>query len=159
MARTALVLSSRLRVHAIGRHGGLLAIAAKSGAARPLTDLDGSGRDVGHGGPRLLPDGRHFIYSRASRDAAHSALHVGSIDLAPHEQPAQPLLVTDSRPVYAPAEDRRFGHVLAVRDGILLAYPFDAERLTIASGPYYGTSPINVVVNWTALLGAKNLLR
>jgi S1-C subfamily serine protease len=45
-----------------------------------LTVLDESRQEVGHGGPRFLPDGRHFIYSRASRVAANTALYVGSID-------------------------------------------------------------------------------
>lgn len=31
----------------------------------------------------------------------------------------------------------------------------DGRFLVIATGPYYGTSPINVVLNWTALLGAN----
>jgi hypothetical protein len=35
----------------------------------------------------------------------------------------------------------------------------DGRFLVIASGPYYGTSPINVVVNWTALLGANRFSR
>jgi Tol biopolymer transport system component len=115
--------------------GGLLRLSGAGGAPTLLTRLDPSRQEVGHGGPRFLPDGRHFIYSRASRIPDYTALYVGSVDAGPDEQPAQPLLVTDSRPAYAPSSDPDRGYLLAVREGVLLAYPFDNRRLTLAGDP------------------------
>jgi eukaryotic-like serine/threonine-protein kinase len=117
------------------RTGGLMRVAAGGGAPAPLTVLDASRQEIGHGGPRLLPDGRHFIYSRASSVRANTGLYLGSVDAAPADQPSQPLLVTESRPAYAPAADGRLGHLLLVRDGVLLAYPFDEGRLALAGEP------------------------
>jgi eukaryotic-like serine/threonine-protein kinase len=117
------------------REGGVMRVSAKGGTPSPLTELDRSRGEVGHGGPRLLPDGRHFIYSRASSVPANNALYVGSLDASPGDQSSEPLLATESRPAYAPSPDGRRGHVLVVRAGVLLAYPFDAERLTLAGEP------------------------
>ena len=115
--------------------GGLLRLSGSGGEPVPLTRLDPSREEVGHGGPRFLPDGRHFIYSRASRVPDNTALYVGSVDAGPDEQPSQPLFVTDSRPAYAPSDDPDRGYLLVVREGVLLAYPFDNRRLTLAGDP------------------------
>jgi len=115
--------------------GGLLRISGAGGESTALTRLDPSRQEVGHGGPRFLPDGRHFIYSRASRVPDHTAIYVGSVDASPDEQPSQPVLVTDSRPAYAPSGDPNRGYLMVVREGVLLAFPFDNRRLTLAGDP------------------------
>ena len=117
------------------RTGGLMRVSARGGPPTALTELDPSRQEIGHGGPRMLPDGRHFIYSRASHVDSNTALYVGSIDARPAEQPSQPLLVTDSRPAYAPGRDPRHGHLLLIRDSVLLAQPFDARRLALDGEP------------------------
>jgi hypothetical protein len=60
---------------------------------------------------------------------------VTSVDARPADQPSQPLLITQSRPAYAASLDGRLGHLLVVRDGVLLAYPFDEGRLALAGDP------------------------
>jgi eukaryotic-like serine/threonine-protein kinase len=117
------------------RAGGLARVSANGGTLQPLTALDPSRQELGHGGPRFLPDGRHIIYSRASMVPANNALYVGSIDLAPSEQPSQPLLATPSRPAVVASSDPRYSYVLFVRDNVLLACLFDTQRLTLASEP------------------------
>ena len=127
--------------------GGLLRLSGSGGAPVPLTRLDPSREEIGHGGPRFLPDGRHFIYSRASRVPDNTALYVGSVDAGPDEQPAQPLFVTDSRPAYAPSNDPDRGYLLVVREGVLLAYPFDNRRLTLAGDPVPIADDVGAVGN------------
>ena len=117
------------------REGGLIRLSSRGGPPSPLTQLDRSRQEVGHGGPRFLPDGRHFIYSRASSVRANIGLYVGLVDARPDDQPSQPILLTDSRPAYAASTDGRLGHLLVVRDGVLLAYPFDERRLVVTGDP------------------------
>ncbi len=127
------------------RNGGLIRVSADGGATQPLTELDASRHELGHGGPRFLPDGHHFIYSRASAVPANSALYVGSIDLAPRDQSSTPLLVTRSRPAFAPSSDSRYGYLLVVRDSVLLAYPFDVRKLALAGQPIRVVDDVGVI--------------
>jgi serine/threonine protein kinase/sugar lactone lactonase YvrE len=134
--------------------GGLLRVSARGGRASPLTRLDAARQEVGHGGPRFLPDGRHFIYSRASRVEANTGVYIGSIDSGPGQQPSEPILVTDSRPAYAPSADPDHGHLLVVRDGVLLAYPFDARRLALAGEPVPIAEDVAAVPNGPVSIAA-----
>jgi serine/threonine protein kinase/Tol biopolymer transport system component len=129
------------------REGGLIRVSSSGGPPSPLTELDPSRQEVGHGGPRFLPDGRHFIYSRGSSVRVNSGLYLGSVDAGPADQPSQPLLITDSRPAYAPSLGGRLGHLLVVRDGVLLAYPFDEGRLVMAGDPIPIAEGVDAVQN------------
>jgi Tol biopolymer transport system component len=73
--------------------------------------------------PQFLPDGRRFLYlgliqPSAQGEITHELL-VGSLDGAA----PKPIASIDSRAVFAE------GHLLFVRDGTLLAQPFDPEAL------------------------------
>ncbi len=63
--------------------------------------------------PSFLPDGNHFLFTESVNGVA--TLMVGSID----SEETQALVPSDSRGVYA------FGFILYVRQGTLLAQPFD----------------------------------
>jgi serine/threonine protein kinase/Tol biopolymer transport system component len=82
--------------------------------------------------PHLLPDGRHFLYSDRSATTELAGVYLGSLDGAP----AQRLLPDFSNAVYVPrglqAED---GFILFVREGALMAQPFDPARLELSGGP------------------------
>jgi hypothetical protein len=74
--------------------------------------------------PWFLPDGRHFLYTDAAAGGERNGIYVGSIDGGL----ARRLLPDDSNAVYAPAASGP-GSILFVRDGVLMAQPFDADRL------------------------------
>jgi serine/threonine protein kinase/Tol biopolymer transport system component len=74
--------------------------------------------------PWFLPDGRHFLYSDAAAGGDRNGIYVGSID----GRPARRLLPDDSNAIYAPATSGP-GSILFVRDGTLMAQPFDTTRL------------------------------
>ena len=114
------------------RAGPLMRVSAAGGVPTPITRLRQG--DLGHGGPRFLPDGRHFIYSRAA-EGGKSALYLGLLDREPDAQPEEPLLVTAARGVFAPSPDPTRGYVLLVSDKVLLAYPFDMRALKIVGDP------------------------
>jgi serine/threonine-protein kinase len=73
--------------------------------------------------PSFLPDGEHFLFTQPVNDVP--TLMVGSIDGAP----AQPLVPSDSRGVYASE------FILYVRQGTLFAHPFEAATRTTSGEP------------------------
>jgi Tol biopolymer transport system component len=115
---------------------GLMRVSETGGIASPLTRLDSSRQETFHSGPSFLPDGRHFVYLRASR-AENSGIFIGSLDAKPEQQNSKRLLAIRSVAVYAPATDRALvnsgiGHILFVREGSLMAQAFDSRRQELA---------------------------
>jgi eukaryotic-like serine/threonine-protein kinase len=74
--------------------------------------------------PSFLPDGEHFLFTHPVDGVA--TLQVGSIA----SDETRPLAPADSRAVYASS-----GFVLYVRNGTLLAQPFDPRALTLTGSP------------------------
>ena len=75
--------------------------------------------------PEFLPDGKHFLYLQivwpGGKPVEHE-LWIGSLDGAPARKVQ---LTIDSRAIYAS------GHLLFVRDGTLLAQPFDPDSARV----------------------------
>ncbi len=111
---------------------GLMQVSAAGGAASPLTTIDQSRKEIVHVLPSFLPDGRHFLYLRASRSSENSGVYVGSLNVKPGEQDSRRLLAATSGPVYVPSSDSESGQVLFLRQGTLMAQPFDAQRLELS---------------------------
>jgi eukaryotic-like serine/threonine-protein kinase len=108
---------------------GLMQVSAAGGVASRLTTLDRSRRETVHVLPSFLADGRHFLYERASSLPENSGIYIGSLDTKPEKQDSRRLLATTSGPVYVPSSDSNSGHVLFLRQGTLMAQPFDTRRL------------------------------
>jgi Tol biopolymer transport system component/predicted Ser/Thr protein kinase len=101
-------------------------VSEAGGTPSPLTTLDRSLQDLGHGYPWFLPDGRHFLYSSTrSSSIAKVWLCVGSLD----SNETKCLLQADSPAVYAPS-----GDLLYLLGATLMAQPFDARHLAITGG-------------------------
>ncbi len=113
-------------VFAAESDGPLFRVAATGGQVVPVTKK--TPEEESHRWPHFLPDGQRFLYfSRAAEGASLNEMNrvmVGSLDGAT----SRPLLQVSSNAAYAS------GHVLYVRDGTLMAQPFDASRLEL-SGP------------------------
>jgi eukaryotic-like serine/threonine-protein kinase len=110
---------------------GLMQVSAAGGVASPLTTIDPARKEIVHVLPSFLPDGRHFLYQRASSSPENSGAYVGSINTNPEEQDSKRLLATTSAPVYVPSSDSDSEQVLFVRQGTLMAQPFDFHRLQL----------------------------
>jgi Tol biopolymer transport system component len=82
--------------------------------------------------PEFLPDGRHFLYLRGLPKPGDTGFYVGSLDVKPEQQSTQRLMDAAFQPVYVPSSDSGVGHIVILRDGTLLAQPFDAGRLQLA---------------------------
>jgi serine/threonine protein kinase/Tol biopolymer transport system component len=101
--------------------GALYRVSTAGAAATPATKLDPSGQENSHRWPHFLPDGRHFVFFVRSAQREVQGIYVGSLDAQERKR-----LVSESSSVaYALS-----GHLLFVREGTLLAQPFDLQRLS-----------------------------
>jgi eukaryotic-like serine/threonine-protein kinase len=105
---------------------GLYAVAAAGGPARLLTRLDQTALDVAHAWPQFLPDGRRFLYQVIGADSSRTGVYVGRLDTGESVR----LLDRASAATYAPP-----GFLLYVQHDMLLAEPFDVERLRLDGRP------------------------
>ena len=96
--------------------GSLLRVSSAGGASSPVTRESGSF-------PWFLPDGQHFLFQGSQADVG-LGLGVGPIRVASLDGSPTATIGTGSNALYAQ------GHVLFLREGTLMAQPFDAERLT-----------------------------
>ncbi|MSO30757.1 MAG: serine/threonine-protein kinase [Acidobacteria bacterium] len=116
--------------------GGLLRVRETGGVVSPVTVLDRARKEEFHLLPTFLSDGRHFVYLRISPSAPEAgATYIGTLDAKPDEQSATRLLPYAVGVTYAPATDSGPGHLLFLREGTLLAQPFDSKRLALAGNP------------------------
>jgi Tol biopolymer transport system component len=105
-------------------------VPAGGGGCTDLTTLDASPAEASHRFPSFLPDGRHFLYLRRStRHPENDGIYVGSLDVKPHQQSLKRLMESDSGAVYAPSQDSKSGYLLFLREGTLMARPFNPDRL------------------------------
>ena len=145
--------------------GGLMQVSANGGTPSPLTLIDRSGFADFHGNPTFLPDGRHFLYQRASVMPERRGVFLGSLDTKPEQQSSQRLLAIENTAVYA----RASGQLLFEREGALMAQRFDSDRLeltgeafrvadNIPSGapPLYSASANGVLAYETGAASAAN---
>jgi serine/threonine protein kinase len=108
----------------------LYRVPAAGGMPQPVTALDKTAGDLLHRNPAFLPDGRHFLFVAAgSRDGGvvgPRAVYVGSLDRGEGSK-----LLIDS------GTNVRYGsgHVIFVRENVLMAQPFDADRLALTGEP------------------------
>src|ERR1700680_281385 len=103
--------------------GGLDKVTAAGGTAVPITQTSES---MNHRFPTFFPDGRHFFFRKAYGKHGEDGLYVGSID-----SPEFKLVSAgpSSNSAYAS------GYLLLVREGKLLAEPFDLRRLQSTGAP------------------------
>ena len=98
----------------------LYRVSTSGGLVTPVTKLDPLLHEEAHRWPQFLPDGRHFVYSASSNPTQDSGIAVGLLDSIGSKR----VLNTDLNATYAPP-----GYLLFVREGTLMAQPFDAQRL------------------------------
>ncbi|MCA1652431.1 MAG: protein kinase, partial [Acidobacteria bacterium] len=116
--------------------GGLLRVRETGGAASPLTALDPSRKEEFHLLPTFLPDGRHFVYLRiAPGTPDNGGAYVGTLDATPETQNVRRLMPYVVGLTYAAAADSSLGRLLFLREGTLMAQPFDAKQLALAGEP------------------------
>jgi len=111
------------------KDGALMRVSAAGG--RPSAVIPAA-QGNSYAFPAFLPDGRHFLYLRGARKPEDTGFYLGSLDLKPEQQSTQRLMDAGFQPVYVPSADSGPGHIVILRDGTLLAQPFDSGRLQLA---------------------------
>jgi Tol biopolymer transport system component len=103
--------------------GGLAKVSSAGGTVAPITHTSES---LNHRFPHFLQDGRHFLFTHAFGKRDEDGIYLGSID-----SPELKLVSAgpSSNAAYAS------GYLLVVRDGKLLAQPFDLRRLQATGSP------------------------
>ncbi|HTR03396.1 MAG TPA: protein kinase [Thermoanaerobaculia bacterium] len=110
-------------VYAPDFQGGLFRVPASGGTSKAITQVDAT-RHSTHRWPWMLPDGKHVLFLAASHlnpRSEASGIYVVSVDGGP----ATRLLAAYGSAQTVP------GWLLSVSEGHLVAWPFDAERLTL----------------------------
>lgn len=110
--------------------GPLQKVSASGGVPTPVTAL-AEGETV-HTLPSLLPDGRHFLYLR---QGSKRGIFAGSLDVKPEQQSRQQVAPGEFGATYAQAANAAGGVVFFVREGTLMAQPFDAKALRLTGDP------------------------
>jgi eukaryotic-like serine/threonine-protein kinase len=113
----------------------LYRVPASGGTAMPVTTLNRP-REFSHRWPQFLPDGRRFVYFRVG---PASGIYVGSLD----SKDGRRLLEVDSSVRYAQP-----GYLLFVRDGVLIAQPFDFHRAQLTGKAF----PIAEQVSYNSVI-------
>ena len=111
----------------------ILRVSSSGGELSPVTVL--AAGEFGHRWPQFLPDGKHFLYLRATSDAAKAGMYIGSINVPPNQQSTQRLLATDRQAYYAALPGSRAGHLIFLRGLTLMAQPFDPAKMTLSGEP------------------------
>jgi Tol biopolymer transport system component len=110
------------------QQGQLMRVRASGGTPEPATSLDAAAGETHHLYPTFLPDGRHFVFYVAGKQRG---LYVGEIgsntrSLLFDPDPSLPTGAAATPGVYAES-----GHLLYVRDRVLMARPFDADSRAV----------------------------
>lgn len=110
--------------------GPLRRVGAAGGECVPVTKGDQATREAF---PEFLPDGRHFLYFHPNaKDESLRGVYVAALD----NPDGRKVLSDNSSAFFAPSsEGKRNGHLLFLREGNLMAQPFDAGALQTIGDP------------------------
>jgi Tol biopolymer transport system component len=105
-------------------NSAIFRVSAAGGEAVAATTLPDSGNVNSHRHPRFLPDGKHFLFLARLSGGDENEVMLGSLD------GAEPRRITSSQA----AAEYSMGHLLTVREGILLATPFEPSSGELGEG-------------------------
>jgi Tol biopolymer transport system component len=108
-------------------------VSARGGEPKPATHLDTSRGEIKHLWPQFLPDGRHFLYLAVSQQTANSSVCVGSLDSPETTR----VMAGGLGAVFAEP-----GYLLYVRNGTLVAHPFDWKSAHLTGDPISLSEPV-----------------
>jgi Tol biopolymer transport system component len=124
-------------VYAPDAGGPLFRIPASGGTPEPATKLDADRKEFGHRFPAFLPDGDHFLYAALPGKAGKFDIFAGSLS-----DDSKTLVGSlESAPIYAEP-----GWLLYVRQGVLVAHPFDPDARKLTGDPVsLGDEPTSIL--------------
>jgi Tol biopolymer transport system component len=104
--------------------GKLFRVSARGGEPEPLGALVPG--ETGRFWPQFLPDGRHYLYLSLAARREDQGIYAGALDSPLRKR----IVAAASTAAYSPP-----GYLVYIRDGALVAQPFDAARLTLSGEP------------------------
>ena len=116
-------------------------VAAAGGIATPVTVLDTAFKDYTHRWVEFLPDDKHFLYyARTQREAGgeQDAICLGSLET----EETKRLFPAKSNMAFAN------GNILFMREGALMAQPFDASGLELAGDAIPIAENVSYLNDW-----------
>lgn len=111
--------------------GPLEKVKAAGGVPQPVTML--APGEIFHAFPSLLPDGEHFLYMLGL--PTQGGLYVGSLDNKPDQQPRVQVAPAQFGAAFVRANNAAGGDLFFVRDGTLMAQPFDPNTQQLSGDP------------------------
>ncbi len=108
--------------------GPLWRVPQAGGVPAVVTAVDTARGETFHAIPVFMPDGKHFIYFRQGKPEVYG-IYAGSLAAKPSGQPAERILAGPFAASYAN------GYLFFMRDGTLMAQPFDTSRLQLRGDP------------------------
>jgi Tol biopolymer transport system component len=111
--------------------GPLLRVSDGGGETTPATELDASRKETSHRFPHFLPDGRHYLFVATGAEAQDRAAYVGDLESK------------ERRPLQGIAAEVKYssGRLVFIRDGALMAQPFDPDRLELTGQAFPVADP------------------
>jgi len=112
-----------------GNGGGLMKVAASGGTPQKVIPLDLKSGETDQVYPELLPGGKALLFTvRNMKQPSFDEADIAVVKLATGERKILVKQGTDAHYVVS-------GHVLFMRAGVLMAVPFDADKLKIKGSP------------------------
>jgi Tol biopolymer transport system component len=124
----------------LGSNRGLFSVPATGGMLTQVTMLDVQRQESSHAYPVFLPDGRHFVYLRRSASADIAGIYLSSIDVT-EEKTTKRLTPSDFSAGFSD------GHLLFIRDEVLMAQALDIERGVLTGEPFSLAQPVGGILN------------
>ncbi len=126
-----------------GSSGGIWRISADGGEPKAVTELRETSAEWTHRWPQVLPGGQAVLFTVGDRDM-FSGFDEAKIFV-------QSLVTDERRLLIEGGSFARYvqSHIVYVRNGVLMAAPFDAERLEIVGRP----RPVLEWVKWFPING------
>ena len=130
---------------------GLYKVSASGGEKAQIAKPDRSKGEQWYIWPYFLPDDQHFLYLASDERSKGSTLYVGSLD----SNNRKALLQISSRAEYVSP-----GYLLYVREGTLVAQPFDADNLSFTGDALPVAEEIQYFspTGWAVFSATENLI-
>jgi eukaryotic-like serine/threonine-protein kinase len=131
-------------------YDSLYRVPAGGGQPKPATTLVTSTSESSHRWPIFLLDGHHFTYMifSARLPRVGQTIVLGSLD----DRRGTPVANANSQAIYVEP-----GYLLYVRDGNLVALPFDAKKLRASGDPFPVAEHVQTYPNTgSGIFGASN---
>jgi Tol biopolymer transport system component len=108
-----------------GIHDVIYRVPDGGGQPVAVTKVKKAGPYAGGRWPHFLPDGKHFLYVGTEGDDFRGKIYAASLD-----NPEAKLIVDENS-----AAQYANGYIFFIKDGNLVAQPFDSDRLALSGNP------------------------